>query len=69
MKSFLLWLAAMLGMLSLVPLSAWLATGRWSACVQCAKEYGVVLLILFVIPIVCGGLLALFFIAIGVDPT
>lgn len=69
MKSFLLFVAALAGMLALVPLSTLAATGSWAATWRTIREYGFVLMILFVIPMAAGLLIAGFCLLVGIDPT
>ena len=46
--------AVLAGMFLLVPGFTWLATGSWRRALESAKGYGVVCLILFVIPMALG---------------
>jgi hypothetical protein len=69
MKSFFLGFAAILGMLSIVPLATWFATGSWPAVKRCLREYGLTVLVLFAAPMAVGALLAVVFLALGIDPT
>ena len=55
MKSFLLTTAAIVVMVSLVPLSAWAARGRWQDAWTAAKAYGFILCLLIGIPALIGA--------------
>ncbi|VTU25363.1 hypothetical protein H4CHR_01579 [Variovorax sp. PBS-H4] len=43
MKSFLLFIAALVALFSIAPLATWAATGRWRAAVEAARAYGFIL--------------------------
>lgn len=58
MKSFLLFALGVAAMFSLVPLSTWLATGRWQDALWAAKRYGRILLLIVGVPIVFGTVIA-----------
>lgn len=58
MKSFLLFSLGIAALFSLVPLSTWLATGRWRDAVWAAKRYGLLMLVLLGIPAAVGTLIA-----------
>lgn len=53
----LLFLAAIAGLFSIVPLAAWAATGRWRAAVEAAKGYGRAMGLLLVLAAVIAVLL------------
>lgn len=52
-------IAVLLGLFAIVPLFTLLATGSWKQAVEAAFGYGVVLLIVMVIPMSVGLLVAL----------
>lgn len=56
-------------MLALVPLTTLAATGSWRAAWRTCKEYGFVLLLLFVGPMAIGAAIGLVCWVLGIDPT
>jgi len=60
-KSFLLFCLGIAALFSLVPLSTWLATGRWQDAVWAAKRFGWLMLLLIGIPAAIGTLI------VGID--
>jgi hypothetical protein len=55
----LLFIAAVGGLVSIVPLSIWLATGRLSSAWYALKEYALVLFILIGAPMMLGAVIVL----------
>lgn len=58
MKSFLLFALGVAVLFSFVPLSTWLATGRWQDALWAAKRYGWLLLLIVGVPMVFGTVIA-----------